>query len=320
MSTSHGGVAPFIVNNNTFISDNDKACALNAYFSSIFSLCYVTTLPPSGVDKPISNDIYFSQTVVYKALKSSKRTLCGGPNNIPSIFLTKPAAVLALPLIIFWTSYHFAVLPEEQKSARIMPLFKKGDPSIVGNYRPISLTSTLCKVMETIIMDNLLSHAISNNIISHNQYAFIPERSTCSQLLETQYDWCLGIDEGVIYDVIKINFCKAFDVVLQNKLITKLHNLGVCKQTLQWLIAFLSDRRQCVCLNSACSTSSYVTSGVIQESVLGPLLFTMYINDLPAQCPDCEIKLFADDVKAYKRIHSTSDCTVLQASLNNLCC
>ena len=78
-----------------------------------------------------------------------------------------------------------------------------------------------------------------------------------------------------------IDFRKAFDVVPHNKLITKLHKLGVYKQTLQWLIAFLSDRRQCVCLNSAYSTSSYITSGVIQGSELGPLLFTMYINDLP---------------------------------------
>ena len=113
------------------------------------------------------------------------------------------------------------------------------------------------------------------------------------------------------YDIIMIDFRKAFDVVPHNKLITKLHKLGLCKQTLQWLIAFLSDRRQCVCLNSACSTSSYVTSGVIQGSVLGLLLFTIYINDLPARCPDCEIMLFADDVKAYKRIHSLSDRTVL---------
>ena len=210
--------------------------------------------------------------------------MSSGPDDIPSIFWAKLAAVLALPIsIIFSASYQFAILPDEYKSARIMPLFKKGDPSVVGNYRPISLTSTLCKVMETIIKDNLLSHAISNNIINHNQHGFIPGRSTCSQLLETQYDWCSGLDEGGIYDVIMIDFGKASNVIPHNKLITKLHKLDVCKQTLQWLIAFLSDRRQCICLNSACSTSSYVTSGVIQGSVLSPLLFTMYINNLPAQ-------------------------------------
>ena len=83
--------------------------------------------------------------------------------------------------------------------------------------------------------------------------------------------------------------------------------------------SFLSDRRQCVRLKSACSTSSYFTSGIIQSGVLGSLLFTMYINDLPAQCPYCKIMLFTDDVKAYNCIRSPSDCTVLQVSLNNLC-
>ena len=169
MSTSRGGVAPLIVNNNTLISDTDKACALNAYFSSIFSPRVVTTLPLSGVNTPISNDVDFSQTVVYKALKNSKHTFSSGPDDIPTIFWAKLAAVLALIIsIIFSASYHFAILPDEWKSARIMPLFKKGDTSVVGNYWPTSLTSTLCKVMETIIRDNLLSHAISNNIINHN--------------------------------------------------------------------------------------------------------------------------------------------------------
>ena len=102
MSTSRGGVAPSIVNNNTLISNTDKACALNAYFSSIFSPRNVTTLPLSGVDKPISNDVDFSQAVVYKALKNSKRTLSSGPDDIPSIFWAKLAAVLALPIFIIF--------------------------------------------------------------------------------------------------------------------------------------------------------------------------------------------------------------------------
>ena len=110
---SRGGVVPLIVNNNTLISDIDKACALNAYFSPIFSPRNVTALLLSGVDKPISNDVDFSQAVVYKALKNFKRTLSSGPDDIPSIFWAKLAAVLALPIsIIFSASYHFAILPD----------------------------------------------------------------------------------------------------------------------------------------------------------------------------------------------------------------
>ena len=138
-------------------------------------------MPLSGVDKPISNNVDFSQAVVYIALKTSKRTLSSGPDDIPSIFCAKLAVVSIISIsIIFSASYHFALVLDEWKSALIMPLFKKGDPSVVGNYRPISLTSTLYKVMETIIKDNLLSHAISNNIINHNQHGFTPGRFTCS--------------------------------------------------------------------------------------------------------------------------------------------
>ena len=244
-------------------------------------------------------------------MKNSTRTLSSGSDDIPSIFWAKQAAVLTLPMyIIFSASYHFAILPDEWKSARIMPLFKKGNPSIVGNYRLILLTSTLCKVMKTIIKNNLLSHSISKNMINHNQHGFIPGRSTCSQLLETKYDWCSGRDEGGIYDVIMIDCRKAFDVVPNNKLVAKLHKLGVCKQTLQWLMTFLSDRKQCVCLNSACSTSSYVTIGIIQGSVLGPLTkFTISspaTNNLCQWARDCELSI------------STDKCYYLQLGYQNL--
>ena len=129
MGTSRGGVAPLIVNNNTLISDTDKTCTLNAYFSSIFSPRDVTTLPLSGVDKAISNDVDFSQAVVYKALKTSKRTLSSGPDDIPSIFWAKLAVVSIISIsIIFSASYHFALVLDEWKSALIMPLFKKRRP------------------------------------------------------------------------------------------------------------------------------------------------------------------------------------------------
>ena len=164
-------------------------------------LKYAFSVHALSVYKPISNDVHFSQAVVYKALKNSKRrpTLSSGPDDIASIFWAKLAAVQALPIyVIFSASNHFAILPDKWKSARIMPLCKKGDPRIVGNYRPILLTSTRCKVMETIIKDNLLSHAIYSNIINHNQHGFFPERSTCSQLLETQYDCCSSLCGGSI--------------------------------------------------------------------------------------------------------------------------
>ena len=168
------------------------------------------------------------------------------------------------------------------------------------------------------IKNDILKFFISQNKINPNQHGFIPGKSTCSQLLEAQNDWCLGLDAGNVYDVITIDFRKAFDVVPHDVLGQKLVGLGVCEQTVRWLAAFLIGRKQCVCLNTTYSIESDVSSGVIQGSVIGPFLFALYINDLPDHCKNCTIKLFADDVKAYKCIRSPADRLALQLSLNGI--
>ena len=143
-------------------------------------------------------------------------------------------------------------------------------------------------------------------------------RLTCSQLLKTHYEWCSGVDEGGIFDVITIDFRKAFDVVPHLKLLSKVSNLGECEQTVLWLASFLPGR-QCVRVNSRISSHANVSSGVIQGRLLCPLLFTLYINDLPSLCSDCVVKLFADNVKVYKRIRCAEDRIVLQSVLNKIC-
>ena len=156
--------------------------------------------------------------------------------------------------------------------------------------------------MERIVKDNLLHFALTNNIITNNQHSFIPQRSTCTQMLDCRYDWCKALDKGDKVDVVLIDFSKAFDVVPHSLLLHKFISLGVCSQTVKWLLEFLSDRHQAVDVNGTRSTSADVTSGVIQGSVVGPELFELYINDLPSACPGCTIELFADDAKPYKVI------------------
>ena len=145
----------------------------------------------------------------------------------------------------------------------------------------------------------------------------MPGKSTCSQLLEALYDWTSGLDVGDINDVVTIDFRKAFDVIPHDMLVHKLIAVGVCEQSARWIASFLSSRKQCVCLNGKYSSISDV-SVIVQGSVIGPLLFALYINDLPECCPDCKIKLFADDVKAYKKIRTCNDRLALQCSLNNI--
>ena len=252
-------------------------------------------------------------------MRRVNNSLASGPDGIPSYFWKKLASVLSLPVsILFTASYHFSVLPSDWTCAFVQPLFKKNDPSNVSNYRPISLTSALCKVMETIVKDNLIKFAVSHKILNENQHGFVPGKSTCSQILEALYDWTSGLDVGDIYDVVTIDFRKAFDVIPHDILVHKLIAVGVCEQSVRWIASFLSSRKQCIFLNRKYSSISDVPSGIVQGSVIGPLLFALYINDLPECCPDCKIKLFADDVKAYKKIRICNDRLALQYSLNNI--
>jgi hypothetical protein len=173
--------------------------------------------------------------------------------------------------------------------------------------------------METMINKNLQHYSSVYSIINHNQHGFFPGRSTSTQLLESQYEWRAALDNNIVSDVILIDFSKAFDVVPHSKLLNKLASLGVCDATLHWISAFLGNRSQSVVLNGVVSSPSAVTSGVIQGSVLGPTLFTLYVSDLPAVCPDCSIGQYADDTKASRQITSPHDRVILQSSLNALC-
>ena len=300
---SSRGATPILVKGDLLLNDDKKANAFNVYFSSVFTPATkdsVVQVSISPMQPSCSDKINFSPQVTYEALRKANVSYSAGADEILSLFWKKLASCLALPVsALFTASFHFAVLPSEWKDAIVFPLFKKDDPSLTSNYRPIFLTSTLCKIMQSIVKDNIMAFALSNIIITSSQHGFMPHRSTCSQLLETHYEWCSGVDKGGIFDVITIDFRKAFDVVPPLKLLSKLSNLGVCEQTVLWLALFLPGRRQCLCVNNSISSHANISSSIIQGSVLGLLLFMFYINDLLSLCSDCVVQLFADDVKVY---------------------
>ena len=159
-----------------------------------------------------------------------------------------------------------------------MPIYKSGSRHFAINYRPISLTSVVGKVLESIIRDHILHHSTVNGLVSQQQHGFLPHRSCTSQLLTALNDWTFSIDQGFPTDVIYYDFRKAFDTVPHARLLLKLEEYGINGNLLRWLDGFLSNRRQRVLINNSFSQLSPVTSGVPQGSVLGPLLFTIYAN------------------------------------------
>ena len=186
------------------------------------------------------------------------------------------------------------------KLACVTPVFKKGSRSSASNYRPVSLTYIACKVMEKLIREQLMRHLVNNELVTKNQYDFVPGRSCSTQLLETLDDWTSIIDNGGSLDVVYMNYMKAFDTVPHGRLLIKLSAYGLKGKILGWIRDFLRSRKQRVVVNSVKSEEAKVSSGIPQGSVLGPLLFVIFINDLPENVRK-EIKMFSDDTKPYAR-------------------
>ena len=208
-------------------------------------------------------------------------------------------------------------IPSDWKIAEVRPIYKKGDKSAPGNYRPVSLTCIICKLMETFIKEALTDHLIDNDLLSNDQFGFVAGRSTVTQLLVTVEEWMNNLDNNLPTDAIYMDFAKAFDSVPHKRLLKKLEGYGIGGDVLNWINSFLSDRTQFVKINNSQSTCLDVTSGVPQGSVLGPTLFIYFINDLP-DTTTVTTKIFADDTKAFSAIKNDEDQKILQEGINSM--
>ena len=199
-------------------------------------------------------------------------------------------------------------------TANVMPVFKTSDKSLAENYRPISLTCILCKVLEHILASNIIRHLDGQGILYDLQHGFREKRSCETQLIMLIEDLARSASLGKQTDIILLDFSKAFDKVNYSKLLWELHQYGIRGQVLNWVRAFFGSRSQRVVIDGEESESVPVTSGVPQGSVLGPILFLIYINDLPDEVCS-QVRLFADDTALYLTIESEDDGSALQNDL-----
>ena len=233
-----------------------------------------------------------------------------------SSFLINAAEALSLPLLhIFKKLLDTTNIPLDWKKSNVAPKFKAGDKQDPNNYRPVSLTCHICKIFESIIKDAIVDYLSKYNIINTTQHGFIKNKSCLSNLLEFTEYLIEKTDNGDPIDVFYLDFKKAFDRVPIKLLIYKLKSIGIKDNILNWIQNWLTGRIQRVVIEGKSSSWAEVLSGVPQGSVLGPILFTIFINDLGEDFINRILK-FADDTKTFGKAVNSQDIQILQQDLD----
>ena len=313
------GVAD-LKHDGTLVSDSTKkAEILNQQFASVFTVEKTGDLLDLG-DSPYENiaRLTISEEGVFKQLRDLDGSKAQGPDEIPLWFLKLAAEDIAPYLTdIFQTSVDSGKIPAVWKEANVAPIFKKGNRSEAANYRPLSLTVVACKILEHIITSHVMKHAEANSILNNNQHGFRARRSTETQLILTVDDIAKQLDGGKIVDMAILDFTKAFDKVPHKRLIQKLCFYGLSGQIASWIQDFLTGRSQRVVVDGKFSNQAPVLAGVPQGTVLGPIAFLFYINDLSSNISS-QVRLFADDCLLYTATEVDKSSPSLQKDLKQL--
>lgn len=296
-----------------------KVNILNKQYEQVYTKEDVSQLPTLGMaTSERMPSVNVSTAGVLKLLKHLNDNKSCGPDGIHPKILKSCAEVIAPYLtLIFQQSLDSGKLPSDWLLANVCPIFKSGSKSDPANYRPISLTCVCSKLMEHIISSSLMTFLIENNVLLNSQHGFRKGLSCETQLLMTYHDIAEKLDRGKQMDLVFLDFSKAFDRVPHQRLLLKLKSYGVDDRTLNWIEGFLSNRTQRVTADSVSSDLIAVLSGVPQGSVLGPLLFLIYINDINKDLASC-IRLFADDCLIYRSIETSKDIDSLQSDLDRI--
>ena len=254
--------------------------------------------------------------MIANKIKKMKDNKSPGVDGIPPKLLKEIVEQISTPLAkLFNLSLEEGIVPSEWKEANITPLFKKGSRNKPENYRPVSLTSVVCKLLETLIRDHMVEFLVKHNLIHTSQ--FLKARSCLTNLLCFFEEIIKWVDEGSPVDVVYLDFQKAFDKVAHQRLILKLKAHGIGNDVIKWIEKWLTHRRQRVIVDGEISNWKSVLSGVPQGSVLGPILFLIYINDLEDDISSKVLKC-VDDTKVFRKVTNDTDKHSLQDDLDKL--
>ena len=311
LKDSHGGI---------HATDVGIANILNDYFVSVYTRenSYATAV--SGITHEgctLDNIVCTVEKVISKIEKLNPYKSPGPDGFLPRVLREVSKQVAPHLTAVFNKSLETGIIPEDWRLANVTPIYKKGDRKEAGNYRPISLISVVGKLLEGIITDATVEHLETHNLIMDSQHGFRQKRSCLTNLLEFFHDMMREHDKDRAIDVLYLDFQKAFDKVPHGKLMSKVRALGIRGKVADWIENWLSDRKQRVVVNGTASEWSCVTSGVPQGSVLGPLLFIIYINDIDIGLLS-KVSKFADDTKLGANVSSPEGVQQLQSDLQKL--
>ena len=296
---------------------------LNGYFSSVFTKEDISSLPVAdakfqGAKSDYLGPLVVTPELVAKKIKAMKDNKSPGVDGIPPKLLMETVEQISIPLArVFNLSLKEGVVPFEWKEANIIPLFKKGSRNKSENYRPVSLTSVICKLLERLIKDHMVEFLVKHKLLNSSQHGFLKARSCLTNMLCFLEEITKWIDVGSPVDIIYLDFQKAFDKVPHQRLLLKLKAHGIGDSITDWIEQWLTDRRQRVVVDGEVSNWKSVLSGVPQGSVLGPILFLIYINDLDDSITSNVLK-FADDTKLFRKVNTDGDKQHLQSDLDRL--
>ena len=321
---NRSSIGPLQDDHGVMITDNEtQAKMFNQYYATVFEPENLPFSPNlTNVDAPMLQSVVVTEKLVDQEIQRLKRHGSPGPDCIANQVLVECHEELSIPLtILFKKSLTQGDVPTDWKLANVTPVFKGGSKKYTSNYRPISLTSVVCKVLESLIRNTIMIHLCENSLINSTQHGFMRRKSCLTNLLHCMEEVTSSLDDGNSIDILYLDFAKAFDKVQHQRLLAKLHALNITGEIYGWIRAWLYGRKQRVVLNGIASDWTDVLCSVGQGSVLGPILFLIYINDIDscAEFVDALVLKFADDTKILKQICSPSDSSLLQRIISNLC-